>query len=332
MKRIPMLLAVLLLTACAHHNDRVATGSWAGVQFQEENDTFARFDKSDEHYTQALRATKTVNPVHNPRAVKWLARNFCEVFCQQLQYVELWTVGWGQAMYTPVRIDIRAPQPNDRPFAGWLYAVNTLQITDRTDDPRMQHVIDVQTGVVGPSSGAAFAQGVLHAAMGWTPNDGWKYNQLGDQFGINVIYAHNYRWAWKIFDLTTTIGGSGGNVMSYVNGGANLRIGKDITGFLHAPLRATAGTRADNRAGNEYYVYGGIERRQVFHNLFLGDHEMRDHVTDLMFGASYRRGSWRVTYNHVQRSPEFDHPDKPDTGDHNFGSIIVAWEPRIRLP
>jgi len=82
-----------------------------------ENDFFAGYDH---HYTNGVQAAFVVSP--------------STVFAI------------GQRIYTPTNTDARVPDPADRPYAGWLYAMTDTRLPTRGT---IDH-LTLSLGVVGP--------------------------------------------------------------------------------------------------------------------------------------------------------------------------------------
>jgi hypothetical protein len=101
------------------------------------------------------------------------------------------TVGYelGQIMVTPSDTTRPIPDPNDRPYAGILYAGLSLHV----DRGNSYHGLKFITGVVGPWSQAEETQKLVH---GWTGNaqpQGWDY-QLHNEPIFNLVYEHRRKY------------------------------------------------------------------------------------------------------------------------------------------
>lgn len=313
---------------------------WAGWAFQEENDVLSRTN-TDKYYTQGLRFSLTRNPDENPKAIDDFAGWFLSRFDNQLNAANVWSVAIGQNIYTPDDITVTTPQLNDRHWAGFLYIDNILQLVDK-DEEKVRHYIELQTGIIGPGSGARFAQAKIHEIIDSAPPVGWS-NQLRNEPGVNLIYSHDRRYARRFFNLIDAdvqrgIGGSLGTVMTYGELTGIVRVGRNNTGFLNGALRATAvnSTNFDgNRPNLEFWVYAGAQARGVVHNIYLSggffkqvpsEIETRRFVYDLTTGFSIRYRRWRLTYNLVRRSGEYDHPLAVHDGSQQFGSVVLSVE------
>ena len=341
------LLTVLLLAGSLTAEEPApvpAKNLWTGLQFYEENDTFAFRNQSDRAYTQGLRLTTTLNPEFNP---DWLS-NLSNLLCRcgkptDKPFDAVLHVGVGQSIYTPVRITVSGPQPFDRPWAGWLYATAILHLTETGDEltteqapeqsqQTKQQVFEVDLGVVGQGAGARRAQSVVHEIIDAPKPLGW-HNQIRNQPGLNLLYSRNQRFGTSRRDIVWTAGGDVGNVMTYAAVGAIGRLGYNITGFGTAPLSSTA-MGQKTRKNVELYVFAGADGRAVLQNIFIrgGNSriEQKPFVVDVRTGASARYRSVRFTYNYVRRSREFTSPVS-FPGRHDFGSFAIAWEPTLHV-
>jgi len=319
-------------------SDFAGSRTWSGWAFQEENDVLTQTNV-DKFYTQGLRFSLTRNPRNNPPWVDKVADAFVNKFDPTfIATPRVWSIGLGQNIYTPDDITITTPQLNDRHWGGFLYIDNTLQIIDTAEEKR--HVIELQTGIVGPASGARWAQATLHKIIGSAPPVGWP-NQLKNEPGVNVIYEYDRRIIINSLkpldvDVQPFAGGSLGNVMTYGTLGVIARAGKNNTGFLNGALRATAASNfSGSRPKWEGWVYAGAAGRAVAHNIFLSGgffqqvpSEIKTErlVYDLMTGFSVRYRRWRLTYNLVRRSREFTHPLAVGDGKQQFGSVVLSVE------
>jgi hypothetical protein len=98
-----------------------------------ENDFFAGYDH---HYTNGVQAAFVVSP--------------STVFAI------------GQRIYTPTNTDARVPDPADRPYAGWLYAMTDTRLPTRGT---IDH-LTLSLGIVGPHALGEQAQNLVHRGPG----------------------------------------------------------------------------------------------------------------------------------------------------------------------
>ncbi|WP_142849996.1 lipid A deacylase LpxR family protein [Telmatospirillum sp. J64-1] len=239
----------------------------------------------------------------------------------------------GQNMYTPSDLESDVPSAEDRPYAGWLYGAVAL-IADG------EHYLDqlqLQVGVVGPASFAEQAQKLIHR---WTDSgepQGWR-SQLRNEPGVVLTYQRS----WKAYRSDTILGGLGfdvtphfgaalGNVFTYANTGATLRVGWNLSNDYGAPRIQPSMPGSGffkRREGIGLYYFAGVEGRAVARNIFLDGNTWQDSartdkvplVGDLQMGMVLTLGTARLTYTHVLRTKEFKHQQEDD----RFGSVSLS--------
>lgn len=325
-------------------NPKWSSSRWASWQLHWENDAYAAFSGSDEHYTNGVRLNwlRNSNVRDNPEwtesfAEWWCASRLCADGRPDVGYGH----ALGQNLYTPTDITIEELIPDDRPYAGYLYFSFLLNVrTDSDSDPRktrpVQNLFELQLGVVGPLAGGEPVQKGVHELIDDDEPVGWD-NQLDDEPAVNLLYLWRKRIGNSSFDVVPHWGASLGNVATYVNAGATVRLGRNISDFPHlivAPTAAAIGR--EEPARHELYAFVGADGRAVAHNIFLDGNTFSDShsvdkesfVYDLKAGFTYRYTCWRFTYTFVRRSREF-HPvpagSKTD-GVHDFGSLSLSYQ------
>src|SRR5947209_2163074 len=93
----------------------------------------------------------------------------------------------GQRMYTPTNTDTPTPDPNDRPYAGWLYALTDTRLpTTGTIDH-----LTLSLGVVGPHALARQTQDAVHRVLGEAESQAWD-----SQLKSEVTALVGYERAW----------------------------------------------------------------------------------------------------------------------------------------
>jgi lipid A 3-O-deacylase len=304
----------------------------------EENDSF--FD-SDDHYTQGLRlgylgpdvgagsgwnepfdALGSLLPVFPANAGERSRR---------------YALSLGQSMFTPTVISTDTPDPNDRPYAGWLYVgASLLQDTDR----RMLEHLELQLGVVGPAALGKQVQRRWHALIGGTEPEGWD-SQLENEPGIVLSYERKWRLtlagdSTTGVDLIPELGASLGNIFTYGEAGAMLRFGHNLEAD-YGPARirpALSGTDYFNRdyLDGDFGICGfvGVQGRAIARNIFLDGNSFRSGpsvdkeplVADLQAGVSvFWLSGARLDVSVVHRTEEFEAQDGGDAiGVVSFGA------------
>jgi len=340
MKRALSILFVAALAVSAIAQEAEEARRPRPWQFYWENDAGAILSGSDEFYTNGLRLS--LGQRENRAAIA-VRQKFCERFCSEIARPQgdLFYV-FGHNFYTPNDISKATPQPLDRPWAGWMYGAASLLITDSqqvTDgsqiQSRVQHILEAQIGILGPGAGAQFAQTEFHEIIGDELPRGW-HNQLENEPGLNLIWVHNRRYGSSKADVVVSPAVMIGTIQTYPAIGGTVRLGHNITGFPIAPIIGSA-ISGGERPALEIYLFGGAEARYMLHNAFLDGGFFRDGpsvdrqelVHDLRAGLSARLNNFRFTYTFVRRSEEFTPVPGRANGRHDFGSLILSWEPNL---
>jgi hypothetical protein len=341
-----MLAAALLTLPGAAAQDAPPKPRIVAWSFHEENDVFA---ETDVHYTQGLKFTLLREQEGSPAWMENLAPVLWSGFGDEdLPFA--FNGGWsfGQNMYNPEDIETAVPNPDDRPWAGWLYLGRMLQVSSDCDTEtsltaeeiaagavpcrEQQHTFEADLGVVGPLSQAEWAQKTLHKLIGSAEPAGWD-NQIGNQPGLLLLYTGKWRFPnrSRTFDAIPHVRIAAGNVLGFAAAGGTVRLGRNLTGFGGDLIPAV---QRRPRPRCEAYLFVGAEARLVGVDVFLDGNQFRTSpsidkepfVYDLSGGGAVRYGNWRVTYTMVQRSPEFEPPSGRDLDPQKFGSFVLSWE------
>ncbi|MGB4874629.1 MAG: lipid A deacylase LpxR family protein [Candidatus Competibacter sp.] len=296
--------------------------------FLVEND---KFTGTDEHYTNGVELTYLTAKDDVPQ---WLRS--AAVYLPGVRESAALRTGYvlGQSIFTPSNTLSAAPVPNERPYAGWLYGGLALVAED---DGRLD-TWELQLGIVGPSARGEEVQNSFHDLIGSDEAAGWD-NQLHDEFGYALIYERKWRNLLEHqgtglgVDVTPYVGGSLGNVGTYLEVGATLRIGNDLPNDYGAP-RIRPSLPGSNfflpRDNFGWYLFAGAGGRAVAYNIFLDGNtdgnslgvDRKPFVGELQAGLVTSIGWARLAYTYVLRTREFDRQDKPD----RFGSVGISFK------
>jgi hypothetical protein len=318
-------------------------GDWR-TTLLEENDSL--YFNSDKHYTQGLRLSflsPVLTPGHWTDGIFNFVGNVPLVFADGAQAQR--RVSWflGQSIFTPKNIDIKPPDPRDRPYGGWLYTGPSL--LQETNGNQLEN-LEIELGVVGPGAFGRQVQNDFHQLIGVHQAEGWS-NQLQNEPGGVLAYDRYWRLGVPFLNWTTdgvengidvvpTIGATVGNVFDYAQAGAQIRIGHHLeTDYGPARVRPSiSGTDYFNGAhlGDDigWYIYAGAGGRAVARNIFLDGNSFRtsahvEHktfVADLQGGvALYWSDRVRVDFSAVRRTDEFVGQRAPDV----IGTAAVSW-------
>ena len=247
---------------------------------------------------------------------------------------------FGQFMYTPQDISRVPPDPADRPYAGWSY----LELSFIAKTKTIMDTLSIQAGMVGRASQADEFQRAIHKWLSDETPMGWDY-QLQNEFGLNIVYERKWRLYARAFnrhlgiDLIPHAGGSLGNVETYINAGATLRLGINLpSDFGVSMIRGASlpngpidddDPRVSPNRDWSFFVFGGADGRGVFHNIFLDGNTFRDSpsvdkkpfVGDAFYGVGLIIGRWQLVYSEAVRSLEFE----GQRGKNYYGSIMLSY-------
>ncbi len=243
----------------------------------------------------------------------------------------------GQNMYTPRDISIVTPQPNDRPWAAWLYVGAVAQ---SVKDDRL-HTVEFDLGMVGPPALGEPVQKFWHDLVNAAEPHGWD-NQISAEPGFMISYVHKRRYGDSNgLQFVPHAGATLGTIMTQARIGGLLRVGQNMTGFGPdsiepggAMLKNARRQHDEGRAQPyEWFAFAGVDGRLVGHNIFLDGSlfrdgpsvARRDAVYDLMYGASVRYEALRVSVTRINRSEEFYTP-LGGGGKQSFYSINIGLE------
>lgn len=239
-----------------------------------------------------------------------------------------------QQMFTPE--SIIAPDPNDRPYAGYLYFGTFVQ---RQSGQHFDH-LQLDLGVVGPSSGAEFNQEWVHDFFEEDDPD-WD-GQIGDEFAFNLRYAHKWRiplgtsrindvpFDWQ---LIPQVEAEIGNVYRRVGAGGIIRLGYNLPDDF-GPSRLTDLASATGQAtqGFSCYAFGRAIGRYNEWNTFIQGSNWRDPSPSrslvpwtgefgggFVFAWRYRNVNIDLSYTLVQFTEEF----REQTTTDGLGSLAL---------
>ena len=262
----------------------------------EENDGL--ISRNDRWYTQGLMLSYLSSPVAGPDFDWLFPTTYTNPTSSRTRRFEIVV---GQSIFTPLNTHLVPPDPLDRPYAGWLYAgLGWYQETNRNT---LDH-LELVAGVVGPAALAREVQQGFHSLIGQSSSSAWGY-QLRNEPGVVLSYDHKWRFDRPIggglsIQAIPEFGGSVGNIYTYGELGAMVRIGQNLNAD-YGPARfrpALSGTTWFDRAQLDgpigWYVFAGVQGRAVARNIFLDGNTFVDSprvdkrilVGDLSAGAS----------------------------------------------
>ena len=246
----------------------------------------------------------------------------------------------GQAQFTPEKVDVATPDPDDRPYAAWLYTgLHLLQ----ENDQRSLNNLELLAGVVGPDAGGEIVQGAYHTLVGFHKAQGW-HHQLANHVAGQFSYDYKRRFELPFgsgyaADAVPEAGVSMGNVYRYVDAGALFRVGNALAvdyGPEHMRPSLSGTAYSDYRrlpAGwFHWYAFAGAQAREMFYNMLIDNADtVAAHgldrvgfVPDYVGGASLFFGHFlRADFVAVRRGKEFYGQNGADV----FGGVNLTFDP-----
>lgn len=291
-----------------------------------ENDVFTG---TDQHYTNGLR-------------LSWLSApndvdNYIRDFADAMPFVRpnaVLRAGYaiGHNLYTPNDIASTSLIASERPYAGYLYGGFAVV----ADAGSILDTWALDLGIVGPSARGQAIQNGFHGLIGSPQAQGWEH-QLKDEVTLSLTHERKWRHFWEHLDsgygadITPHLGGSLGNLATYVSAGFTLRVGENLGRDFGPPrIRPSLPGSAYFQPSNKFswYLYAGVDGRAVARNIFLDGNNWKDShrvdsktlVGDVQLGAVLTFPEFRLAYTHVFRSREFEGQAK---GDH-FGAVSLS--------
>jgi hypothetical protein len=336
-RQTSILLSVFLL-AVHPSADAQESYRWAFRQAQIENDLFPvlHSPRLDRFYTSGVRLSfgnDAIGAEEDPESSPFWLRPVRRR-CPQCRIHPNFSVG--QQIFTPDDIDNPDPQPDDRPWAAWLYSGFGAAV-DTSGSAR--HNFEVQVGITGSGAGGEFGQKFLHELIDDVEPRGWSH-QLGPDLGVNGYYDFQRIWLRSSpgrktdWDLVPAVRAAVGTMTTYAGVGSTFRVGRNISDFPYSSQRSNERPAADRSSGSlEIYGFIGVDLRAVAYDYFLeGSLFGNDGVTidperyvgDYTIGVTARFRRFNLTYAIVRRSEEFERTVGTDGGVHNYASLSLT--------
>lgn len=303
----------------------------AEVRLYWENDSIYNPGSQDRHYTNAYALTFAYQP-------DWAAAFWDGIGLPADRAAAGFVVG--QQMYTPEDIEAEIPDPNDEPYAGYLYGGVYLQrqMNREPGVATLDHV-ELNVGVVGPSAQADTVQEEVHATFEEAEPRGWDY-QLEDEVAVQVFARRKWRIdllpedAAVQWQVIPKLGAALGTVRIAAEGEVLTRVGLNLPddfgpGRIWDLQSATGSFDAD---GLSVYGFLGAGGRAVAWDTFLDGNVYHDSasvdrepiVGELRAGvtAGYRMEQWAIeaSYGITFNTDRFETQDTTDW----YATIMLA--------
>ena len=328
-KRATQLIAAATLLLAT---SSVQAGEASGLFVRIDNDIFTGTDRD---YTSGVQVGSTSATVESfddaglAPSIRWA--NDKLRWLQPKGFDEnniTWTIG--QRMYTPEDWSRSEPDPLDRPYAGLLFA----GLTYNGRDSHSMRSTSLDVGIVGPSALAEQTQRVVHKAVGADKFLGWDH-QLRDEPVFRILHERFHRWDIKptrrFGDFTTHYGGSIGNLTSFANAGAELRIGKSLPDNFGTATTLSYGQNTPparwGASSSRPSIHGfvAVDARAVLHDVTLDGNTWRDSASvereslaaELALGVALDWRAWQATLGATYRTKEYETQDR----EASFGTL-----------
>ncbi|MBL4701318.1 MAG: lipid A deacylase LpxR family protein [Phycisphaeraceae bacterium] len=287
---------------------------------------------ADRYYTHGSKLTVT----HQPAWGNALADKLATVLPIGKNEPVHTAVGYtlGQNLYSPDNISNATLNVNDRPYAGWFYGGMYLQRS--VNDKEFDH-LELNLGIIGPSSLADKTQHVVHKLFGSPNPNGWE-NQLNDEIGINFNYQHKWKFTVKgdnqgglTMQAIPQVGFAVGNVNRNLSSDVTVRMGWNLPadfgpGRLDDVVSATTPSQPQNLSAYGFVRAGG---RYVEHDLFIsGNNDHHSHgvaeeqwVREVQYGIALAWKRMTLLWSNRHITKEF----KQQSNSHVVGSWVVSY-------
>jgi len=300
-----------------------------------ENDKY--FAGTDRHYTNGFKLTWLGETDLNQ------SKPFVKTAARIIPWMDPERVDWrykvgsalGHNIYTPVNTDTAALQPDDRPYAGWLYG--SILLHAQVDN--QLRLVELSLGVVGPSALGRQVQNAWHDVINVPHAEGWA-NQLHDEPGLQLSWERRYRaWQWKTdpglvpdVDVVLRHRVTLGNIATHAAGGFVVRVGwRSPADFGPDLIRPGGGNIANDDQPECFggYFYASAETRLVARDIFLDGNtwraspsvDKRPVVADLSLGFVLHWPRFQIAYTQNYRTKEFYGQPHRDV----FGSVGFSF-------
>lgn len=328
-----ILVGLLPIIAKAQVEKSSNTGAFS---FHLDNDGLF-FSGTDQYYTNGIKVTwisPDINNYQKHNLLKWLP------FVNKSGFKHAISISVGHNIYTPediTRIDLIK---EDHPYAGILY----FEIGIHSRSSRRMDTLEIDLGIVGPSSFAGEVQKVVHKLLNFTYPNGWQH-QLKDEPVFEIIYERK----WKVLkstinggfglDLIPHLGVGLGNVYTYGNTGMQFRFGwnlpDDFGTSLIRPSGDTNGSIYKHTPNSSVHgrfgihVFVAVDGQAVLRNIFLDGNTFKDShrvdkktfIADIIAGISLRIGRFKLSYSCTFLTKQF----RTQKNNHVFGSINLSY-------
>ena len=242
---------------------------------------------------------------------------------------------FGQNIYTPRDTSTTIHNPNDRPWAAFLYgSMGMVTLTDNHLDE-----VEATLGVIGPAALGKQTQSFVHKYITDSPEPkGWA-NQLENEPAAILAWQRSWpmfvngRVGKNFWSVKPYTGITAGNIYTYGDVGIGIRLSPADSKWQDMPVRvrpAMPGTGIYEVPEDKWSwaVFSGVEARAVARDIFLDGNsfsssysiDKKPLVMDATAGVALTYRQYRVSYSLVYRSKEFYAQTDPQV----FGAVSAS--------
>ncbi|WP_299791714.1 lipid A deacylase LpxR family protein [uncultured Shewanella sp.] len=248
-----------------------------------------------------------------------------------------WGVKLTQQMWTPGDIKSEAPQPYDRPYAGYL----ALESHTATYGERWAQKNWLSIGVLGPASLTEQLQKMFHKITPSSTPNGWQH-QIENQLTLQLAYeidalivrqnafdnAFMGQTQWELSGLSHT---QVGNFRSETDLGLTLRWGTNLAesfGRLSLHSGQLGNISATTKSGSwmlfaRAYLGYRFNDQTIDGSLPYDSHvEVENNQAGITTGFIWTQPSWSLAWNFNAYTRE--QQSNPNNW-HGYGTLIVTW-------
>ncbi len=323
-------LIILAMFVC---QPAIADKNWQTVIF--ENDFIANDDSGYSHgmgFSWGKEPQSNINKLNLP---DWL-RNTAGYLPFSQSDSQNYTVSYlvAQAIFTPADIKTDELIEDDRPYAGLLLWQTNLQSFNETLSERWRLTL----GIVGPLSGAAVVQKVIHKTISANEPQGWEH-----QLQNELVFTLSGEQVWRLqyghlrrnleYDWLGYSGGGLGTLRSELGAGIGFRLGRSLRQSFPSASTIPGRNISLPAAGpkNEWHLFLNVYARYVFNDITIDGNTFKEsHSVDLTheqlfvaIGGEFNTQNWGFTASVQDSSRQFEQYD--ENGLFANFSLTYRW-------
>lgn len=303
-----LVLLVLFFNACS------------SISLNNENDALGFAAKNrDMLYSQGFKLTVTRKKSETAETLKTISEKIPDLnILTEQSEPSHYSLTVGQDIYTPDNLALSELQPEQNPYAGWLY----VRLAKMKISENQKKTSALSVGMVGPASFAKEVQTEFHDFFEMTHPNGWDH-QLNNEFGVileNETETRNFQAKFlnHKFEQSYGLNSRFGNIHTDSAVFVTHKIGKHYQSFKKSIDRQYS-----------YYLYNQFKTSVIAKNIFLDGNTFSDsHSVDKstmvghwQYGVAVEYNSWLFKIYQTVQTKVFKEQDKDY---HVFGGFQIT--------